>query len=204
MSTPPGCGPLETLREMARASRGGSPAYTMYHIYRALELIGEHPRGRPLLARSLGLGEASARTLLRRLRSWGLVDSGYRGNRLTGAGVRVLEAVRSSVEVLELGGIVWPESAGVYTPSVNPPVDIVSVYRVRDHLVMHGCREALIGGYTARGPVFPGVPEDLASRLAQGLPPRGPGLLVIVPSACLPQAFDAVVEVILSRCKPGG
>ncbi len=204
MSTPPGCGPLETLRELARASRGGSPAYTMYHIYRALELIREHPRGRPLLARSLGLGEASARTLLRRLRSWGLVDSGYRGNRLTEAGVRVLEAVRSSLEVLDLDELVWPGSAGIYTPLVNPPVDIVSVYRVRDHLVMHGCREALIGGYTIRAPAFPGVPEDLASTLARALPSRGPGLLVIVHTGCLPQAFDAVVEVILSQCKPGG
>lgn len=204
MSTQPGCGLLETVRSLARTSKGGSPAYSTYHIYRALELIREHPRGRPLLARSLGLGEASARTLLRRLRSWGLVESGYRGNRLTQKGARLLEAVRSSVEILELGDLLWGGAGGAYTPHVNPPVDMVSVYRIRDYLVLHGCRETLVGGYTESGPVFPGVPGEVAEGIRRALPRRGRGLVVLAPRSCLTGVFDAVIDAILDQCKPGG
>ncbi len=185
--------------------RGGSPGYGVYHVVRALEDLSSTPRGRPGLARDLGLGEAPVKTLIRRLRRHGLASGGQRGNRLTRLGLELLSTIRSLVRVSgPVRDVGWGECVVIHSPAVNPPVDIVSVYRIRDHLVEHGCRDAIIGGVRGGVLELPGVPEDLAREIRARVPSTGEGLVVIVPVDCLERGFEAVLDVIYSRCKPPG
>ncbi len=189
---------------IVKGMRGGSPSYSLYHVYMALKLIAEGPRGRPSLVRDLGLGEASARTLLKRLKSADLLVQGQKGSILSSEGRRLLELLSRIVRVSRVQDPVWGGGYVVYTDAVNPPVDMVSIYRIRDYLVMHGCREAVIGGLIGGSPRFPGLPDGLADMIAGILPSLGDGLVLLVPEDCFPHVFDAVVDLVIDHCKPGG
>ncbi len=71
--------------------RGPLPRFTEVHVRAALELIHRRGRvGRPELGRRLGLGEGSARSLLKLLRRRGLVRPSRGGHVLTEKGRRMV------------------------------------------------------------------------------------------------------------------
>lgn len=81
---------------LARVRRG----YSIYHVIKLLELLeSQGPLGRMLISRLLGIGEGSARSLVRLLRSRGLVDVDVVGGAyLTAKGSDVLTRWRSAIE----------------------------------------------------------------------------------------------------------
>jgi DNA-binding MarR family transcriptional regulator len=66
---------------------GPLPRFAEVHVRRALELIAEHKTiGRKQLAKKLGVGEGSMRTILNQLKKHGLITSYRGGHALTAKG----------------------------------------------------------------------------------------------------------------------
>ncbi|MEO3992991.1 MAG: DUF4443 domain-containing protein [Desulfurococcaceae archaeon TW002] len=83
--------------------RGGvKPAFSPYHVFKVLEFL--HARGvssRHELMRLLGLGEASVKTLLNRLREIGFVSiSRPHGTKLTEAGKELVSSLVSIIKLI--------------------------------------------------------------------------------------------------------
>ena len=202
------CRGLGVLVDIAKPLRGGDVGYSVFHAYRLLVEACEKPVGRPRLSRLLGLGESSAKTLLRRLREKGLLSETGRGHRATILGCSVASTVSSLIEVslaelgsLELGeASEWGRVAIIATRAMDPPTDLVSVYRIRDELVAEGCRAAIIGGVNRGVYTFPGIPDNIASRLASIARNAGialdRGLLVFVREDDLPRGFSSVLGMV--------
>ena len=185
--------------------KGGSVGYTSYHIVIALEEMHRNPIGRPGLTRLLDLGEASVKTMLRRLRDHGLIVASDRGNTLTSSGLRLLMDVKSIIIVNPpVKGFFWGEVVVIKVPNVNPPVDIVSVYTIRDYLVMHGCRDTIIGGVSNGELIFPGLPNEFKRIISKIIDDHESSLIIVIPSKCIYKAYDAVVEYLLNQCQLGG
>ncbi|MFP4115592.1 MAG: DUF4443 domain-containing protein [Candidatus Aenigmatarchaeota archaeon] len=64
-------------------------AFGEVHLLKAFLLLEEEPIGRMKLMDELGLSEASTRTLLKRLRESGLVETSTKGHRLTEKGRKI-------------------------------------------------------------------------------------------------------------------
>ncbi len=112
---------LKSLLEMARPRKGGTPTFTAYHAARALGLLEGERMGRQRLARLLGLGEASTRTLLEIMSELGLVEKAGRGFQTTGRG-RELAATLSRVLKVHTGTAnPIPGGGGHSTPEHRPP-----------------------------------------------------------------------------------
>ncbi len=195
------CEALEAVLAAAEPRRGGAVGYTAYHVARALEALHGGPHGRPRLVRLLGIGEAGAKTLLSRLQARGLVEraGGGRGYVLTTRGEAVLRALRGTVTVYRPRLDVLEEPAAIVSPLVEPPRDLTGVYSVRDYLVAMGCRTCLVGGVEAGVPRYPGVPQPIHGVLEAWDPGVPRGLVVIVPSRCLPRAYHAVLRLVADR-----
>ncbi len=208
------CGELGELARAAEPGPGGSAGYTLYHVLAALREASERPVGRPYLERALGLSEASARSLIRRLRSMGLLEpAGKAGHRATERGSRLASLHTLVLETRAAGipGIPWRPVAVLATLAIDPPRSLVDVYRVRDYLVGEGCRETVIGGVESGSLRLPGIPED-QSQLRLELwriveeqlqrPQGSPGLLlVVVPEHCRAQAYTALLKALLDLCR---
>jgi len=70
---------------------GPLPRFAEVHVRRALELIAEHKTiGRKQLAKRLGVGEGSMRTILNQLKKQSLITSSRGGHALTAKGRRSL------------------------------------------------------------------------------------------------------------------
>lgn len=207
----PPCEEARLAREAAEPGRGGAAGYTIYHVVAVLAGAARSPVGRPAIERSLGLGEASARTLLRRLRVLGLLKpAGRSGHEATELGRRVaglLGVIRvarlpRSPEGLSLGGPI----AVLYTCLLSPPKGLTDVYRVRDYLVVESCKTSIVGGVAGGRVFFPGLPPDLeeAAAAAAGAlghaDDLGEGLIVIAPDSCADKAFSAMVKMIDDAC----
>ncbi len=202
------CETIETLARIAAPMRGGQTGYTAYDVVRAMQVLAQGA-GRPLLSRILGLGEASVKTMLKRMRDEGLIARSGRANVLTDRGMRVLGMVGSRIKVAgPLDGFQWMRSSYVIVVAgVNPPVNMIDTIKERDYLVARGCREAIVGGMLGGKVVVPGAPDEVASDLEKELATlqtTGDALVYVVPSECLKPGYQAAVDAILDRCKPGG
>ena len=83
------------LVESLTPKRGPSPSFGSPHMLLALLLIGDVGMiGRQALARQLNLGEGAARTVVRRLKESGLVETDASGCHLTGNGRRLYDEAR--------------------------------------------------------------------------------------------------------------
>lgn len=137
------------IAEIAMPRRKVRPNFTPYHVIKALMIISEGHVGRPKLREELRLGDASTRTLLKRLREAGLIRS-FRptGTELTEKGREVLKEVLSSLVVLgevTHGNICnnCVTSAVVLRNAANL-LRRMGVIRVRDLVVKQGADGALI------------------------------------------------------------
>ena len=62
------------LRELiGEKAPGPTPSFSVVHVIRTLELLGEKPIGRNRLSQKLALGEGATRTLIERFRSLSLI-----------------------------------------------------------------------------------------------------------------------------------
>ncbi len=65
---------------------GAAPSFSEVHLIRTLLLLKKSPLGRKKLVQLLGIGEGSARTILKKLKSEKLVSSSKQGHSLTQKG----------------------------------------------------------------------------------------------------------------------
>ena len=65
---------------------GPSMTFTPSHIFFALELMAEKPIGRNKLSKTIAVGEGTVRTIISRLRNYGLIETSKAGCALTNKG----------------------------------------------------------------------------------------------------------------------
>ena len=85
---------------------GALPLFNEFHLRKALCLIAEGEIGRGRLAERLGLGEGSARTVVKILKTGGLIKTSRRGCELTPKGAALLKESRGcaiEVHTIEAG-----------------------------------------------------------------------------------------------------
>ncbi len=89
------------LKELVQGRMPGAlPLFNEFHLRRALGLIAEGEIGRGKLAKRLGLGEGSARTVVKILMAGGLIKTSRRGCELTQKGAATLkEYLGCAIEV---------------------------------------------------------------------------------------------------------
>jgi len=137
------------IAEIAMPRRKVKPNFTPYHVLKALMIISRAPAGRPKLREELKLGDASTRTLLKRLKEAGLVRS-FRptGTELTEKGREVLKELLNNLIVLgkvEHGNICSNcTTAAVVLRKAMDVLKGTGVIKVRDLVVKQGAEGALI------------------------------------------------------------
>lgn len=198
--------------------RGVRPAFTPYEIIKAITLIYSSVRGlgRPTLMKMLGLGEASTRTLLRRLLGSGLITSKGYGFVITERGKHIAELINKYVLVIEhlpseevcnnctISGIVLREP-------LSSEIKGKPVLVVRDTLVREGARGALViasEGINLYLPLPGGgrgrVPHKLGQVLRKLMKDENIAVLSICEEmntySCVRVAFNAVFQLLTERC----
>ncbi|MGC9071373.1 MAG: hypothetical protein ACP5HK_01550 [Acidilobus sp.] len=203
--SPEACEAIRALRRVAATERGGAPAYSEWHVIEALRIMSKGAVGRLSLSSELGIGEASARTLLTRLEEEGLVKAVGRGKSLTDRGVRVLRQLEDllSVTACSIKDLSGFEECLKATFIGNPPVDLTQVYDLRDLLVARGCKTSLIGYWRGEEVGFPGMPQGILDLVLRSisLPAEGVGGIIVVPSSCWQQLVGALAELTLRFCE---
>ena len=92
---------LDNIAE--KAAPGRSPSYTPAHVLKAMELISfGFNVGRQQLASSLGIGEGSTRTIVRRLKGEELITISRGGMALTERGRELVETLYKRISATEL------------------------------------------------------------------------------------------------------
>ncbi|MBS7619025.1 hypothetical protein KEJ21_00030 [Candidatus Bathyarchaeota archaeon] len=93
-----------TLKRLSRSTASGlAPAYSEAHVLKAIEIIGSLSGiGRKMLSKELGLGEGTVRTLVKRLKEEGVLESSRGGMFLTSLGEKLLGDLHESLRATEL------------------------------------------------------------------------------------------------------
>ncbi len=137
------------IAEISIPRRKVKPNFTTYHVVKALMIINKGHIGRPKLREELRLGDASTRTLLKRLREAELIRS-FRptGTELTEKGREVLKEILDNLVML--GEVVHGNicsncvtSAVVLRNAANL-LRRLEVIKIRDLVVKQGAEGALI------------------------------------------------------------
>lgn len=197
------CEAARILASLPSPRRGGHKGFTPAHALTALDILERHA-GRPSLARMLGLGEASAKTLLRSLEEAGLAARSSRGRTLTPRGRRLLDELRSAIRTGRAEPSPFPGEPAAYVIVrwVRPPASLTDVYSYRDYAVISGCRTVLVGAVDRGETTFPGAPEDAAPRIEA--PGEWTGLVIVGPARCRRELLDAALLILAGSCGAAG
>ena len=191
------CWALMRLKRVIEERGGVKPSYTLFHAIKLLEEVRREPRGRPYLARALKLGEASTKTLIKRMREEGLVFATNRGHAISDDGRRVLDAVASSIAVFK---VPLSRDLGLQSPialvaRIPAPSSVTDALKLRDIVVKSGCEGGLVGAMHS----IPGVPDEIERGILTALKSlisdrRMPGeTVIIVDEDCVATAFSALL-----------
>jgi predicted transcriptional regulator len=95
---------LQAIEDAAiKIAPGKAPYFIEAHIVKALMIISRKPVGRVSLAKALGLGEGSIRTLVKHLEKAGLIDTSREGIVLTRSGQELVSSLKSRIsEIIEV------------------------------------------------------------------------------------------------------
>jgi len=144
-------GELEDLKkalEIACCSkRGVRPGYGYSKVLKLLLLLEERePLGRHVLSRELSLGEASVRTLVKRLREGGYVNVDRVGGCiLTDLGRRAVRQLRFLAPAInEVTHILNKLTLDRYAYAVRLRIDVGDVAKARDEIIRCGASAALL------------------------------------------------------------
>lgn len=133
------------------------PSFSRVHVVKTLLTLSNQPTSRKTLLERLELGEGSIKTILKKLKSDGLVASSQQGHHLTRKGLyyvkKLLDKFTPPAQV-NLAGIVDGES--VYTIVHNSADRIDSIVEYRDKAVKAGADGALLITYRRGRLSFPG------------------------------------------------
>lgn len=172
-------------RAALRAAPGRPLAYGVIHVLKALEFIGSTLGvGRQQLARELGIGEGSARTLIRRLKEEGLIEVERGGMSLTFHGKRVLcyfKGLMRSMEVPSTTSTVSTKNHAVLIRGAAPLIRVG--VEQRDAALLAGAKGATTIVYDGRRFYMPGVGKEiepsLSHLLLEGLRPEAGDVIII-------------------------
>ncbi len=203
------CEASKRIVEIAKPGRGGHKGFRPAHIIALLDLLLKKGRvGRPKITKLLGIGESSAKTMLKKLENAGLIAGGPKGHYLTPFGKATIEDL---LQILHFRLLEAPHpifSEGVKRifectiSCVDGPEDLVSVLSLRDYLVAEGCRLALIGSVRNGSVVLPGAPGEIEHAL-NALFQRdrvNRGVYISTPHYCWDSALSACIKIILIAC----
>lgn len=178
----------ELSRLLESKPKGPRPFFHPAHLVRYLDLVESRPRSRQELARRLGLGEGSVRTITSLLRSRGIIRVGRSGARLTEEGFKVLSSLRKEFSK----GIVVPQGASTIDAQnvailVRGAAGKASLgIEQRDAAISTGATGASTFVYKGGKLSFPGMYPDLckadpelAEKLMDGLRPKEGDVIVI-------------------------
>jgi len=156
---------------------GASPSFTDTHMVKALLSLEAGPLGRKRLTETLGVGEGSVRTIIKRLDKQGLISSSLSGHSLTEAGRREADRLLerfTKPAAFDSGGLL----AGVQSAVVvKRPFPRVSAVALRDAALRAGAEGAVTilydGGYRFLGGGLEasGYPEFLVNLSSLPLKP---------------------------------
>lgn len=140
------------LGRVCEARRKVIPGYGKEHVLKTIYILAKEPTGRLKLSKLLGVGEASTRTLLKRLREEGLiVVDPVAGAELSDKGKGVFAPLlvsarifRSQVPRLEE----WGTPVFLCVKNMGGLLDRYGVLRLRDMAISSGAEAAIIGVYT--------------------------------------------------------
>ncbi|MEM0026759.1 MAG: DUF4443 domain-containing protein [Ignisphaera sp.] len=139
--------------DVASGRRGVKPLFEPAHVLKALLLLYEkEPMGRNLLSKMLGIGIASTRTLIKRLKEYDLINiDNVGGCLLTEKGKNIVTKVRKVIRKIEnVSSIIAKDlKLGSYSwiAVIENGIELVNKYgivAIRDRLVGYGARAALI------------------------------------------------------------
>ena len=156
------------ISELVKPLRGVYPRFTMYHVYLMLtELLKNQPLGRLALMKRLGLGEASIKTLIKRLREKNLVVvDRVAGVLLTDLGRAAAENINLHVRLLgylPIRDLCEGNYTG-YGVALRGGIDLIKHYggplAVRDCIVRYGAEGALVI-YLINSKLYLPTPKEL-------------------------------------------
>ena len=158
---------INVLRYVMRARRGIKPAYKRSHVILTLIKLLKGPIGRISLSKELGIGEASSRTLLNRLRELGLIYvDNVAGAVLTDKGREVIHEFLNKVRLIgevNLEGLI-NDNFSNYLAIIRNGIDLVNiiggVLRLRDLFVRYGAEGAVIL-YYLNNEIYMPLPNEL-------------------------------------------
>ncbi len=76
---------------------GPALTFTLLHLIKALELMAEGPIGRGKLAKNLGIGEGTVRTIIKRLKDSNIIEISREGCHLTSFGRKLWEKFKKKI-----------------------------------------------------------------------------------------------------------
>jgi predicted transcriptional regulator len=168
---------------------GPSTMFTVSHVFFVLEMMAERPIGRNKLARRLEVGEGTIRTIINRLKKFGLIVTSKEGCSLTGKGCKVWKSFEELFpKRVEIGKTELTSFEHNYAFLVkNSGHNVKSGIEQRDAAVVAGAKGAVIivskqGHLTI---------ESVSNRLEQ----RFPGAANQILETFHPEDNDVVVLV---------
>ncbi len=152
---------LESMLD--QSASGPRPLFTTVHVVRLLELVSNRYLGRKVLVKKLRVGEGSVRTVIKKLKEAGLIETKRAGTHLTARGTKILSSIRDQF------------TEGVYVDPGEATLDIHNVARCawdaseavnsgveqRDAAMGVGSTGASTFVYRNGGLEFPGMASDL-------------------------------------------
>jgi predicted transcriptional regulator len=153
---------LEKIR--GEKAPGPSPAFSVFHVLRAIELIAEKPVGRSRLAQELRVGEGTMRTIISRLKDADLVKTSKLGCILTDKGLKLLDEYkrifRKKVEIGENELTLANRNFAILIK--NRGHRVKSGMRQRDAAIVAGARGTTTIILKEKHLVIPYVSDDVA------------------------------------------
>lgn len=213
---------VRVLLKIAEERGGVKPGFSPYHVFKVLDfLYMRNISSRHELMRFLGLGEASVKTLLNRLREASLVSiSRPHGTKLTETGRELVSSLKNNIELVPhlrveslctnciISGLILSNGYAILDR-------IGGVIVLRDLIVREGADGALILTYL-RGTFYLPVTRDLEQLKNEELSNRlkdsrihDSDLIVLGMcysgngERCLAAAFNAVIKILSSEVAYG-
>ncbi len=197
---------LELLSKASSERRGVKPRYGRAEVYKTLLILAhEGPLGRLKIAEKIGLGEASVKTMLRRLKELELVDvDPVAGAYLTSKGeevVKTLFEVMNPPITMDLYETArWPNSKILVLRRAASLLKKINVLDIRDELIRRGAKAALIIVVENRIPKLAGAEEftsEEIKRIAKTAGASDNDLVLVAWSPEPSNSEKALIEVAL-------
>ncbi|BBG26588.1 DUF4443 domain-containing protein [Sulfuracidifex tepidarius] len=153
------------ITEITSTRQGNAPKYDEGHVALALIIIKENqPIGRISLMKKVGLKEASMKTLIRRMKELGLVETDKIGGTvLTEKGESILDQIlkRVAVKQVTLKSIGW-DSYGILLRGGESLLRQHGVLELRDEVIKQGAERVLIAVFENGKIEIPPKTDDMA------------------------------------------